>query len=91
MNETEIKGTEVKSKKAEIKGKNVSAKDEIAFVHKGGNRPKYSLNELAQRSIQIFNVPKECVVAAFQHEEKKEATVDEAVELIKCFMKKEVK
>lgn len=51
---------------------------------------KYSVEELAASSSQLFGVPTECVVAACMLAGIKEATEPEAKKIINEFMKREV-
>ena len=52
----------------------------------------YSITELAEHAEKIFgaNVKRECVMAALQMKELKEASVVEAKEIVEAFLKREV-
>lgn len=53
----------------------------------------YSVDELAECASKVFGskVRSECVTAAFKSAGKDTATVEEAIEIVEAFMKKEVK
>lgn len=51
----------------------------------------YTLEELSENAKQLFGVRAECVVAALKATGIRECTVSKAKEIIKAFMKKEVK
>lgn len=51
----------------------------------------YSASELADNAGKIFGVRRECVAAALRASGKAECTVDEAKEIVKKFLKREVK
>ncbi len=51
----------------------------------------YTVEELAENSTYLFSVRAECVVAALKDASIKECTVSKADEVIKSFMRKEIK
>lgn len=76
---------------AKIEG-NVTAKsEETRKIVKSGIATKYSVEELMKAADSRFEVPAECVKAAFLYAGKTGAAESEAVKIIKDFMTKEVK
>ena len=51
----------------------------------------YVISELAMNARKIFNTRQECVTAALRSAGRTEYTVSEAKEIVKKFLKKEVK
>lgn len=51
----------------------------------------YTMQEFAQNSKKLFGVEREVVITAFKMENKLEATLSEAKEIVEKFMRKEIK
>lgn len=67
------------------------AEESVKNAAKGNTATKYKVTELINASEKLFNVKKECAVAALKPLKVSEMTVKEATEKIKEFMSKEVK
>lgn len=52
--------------------------------------PVYTVEELIAAGDKIFEVPKECIMAAFKMEKKKAMSVPEAKAVVKKFMERKV-
>lgn len=83
--EQEAEAAAVKKEQAE------PAQTDARKGYKQPKAPAYSVGELAANAKKLFGVRQECVVVALKAAGKTDCTVSEAEEVIKKFMKKEVK
>lgn len=63
----------------------------IREIPKGKQASVYTAKELAEQADTLFGTRPECIMAALRTEKKTEFTVDEARDLVKKFLKREVK
>ena len=63
----------------------------IGGTQRGKQASVYTAKELAEQADTLFGTRPECIMAALRTEKKTEFTVDEARDLVKKFLKREVK
>lgn len=63
----------------------------IGGTQRGKQASVYTVKELAEQADILFGTRPECIMTALQAEKKTEFTVDEARDLVKKFLKREVK
>lgn len=69
----------------------VGMKISIGETQKVKQASVYTVKELAEQADILFGTRPECIMAALRTEKKTEFTVDEARNLVKKFLKREVK
>ncbi len=69
----------------------VGMKISIGETQKGKQASVYTVKELAEQADILFGTRPECIMTALRTEKKTEFTVDEARNLVKKFLKREVK
>lgn len=69
----------------------VGMETSIGETQRGKQASVYTVKELAEQADILFGTRPECIMAALRTEKKTEFTVDEARNLVKKFLKREVK
>lgn len=82
----DAKAAETVENKAEAAQEQASKKEQ-----KTPRESVYSANELAANAKKVFGTRQECVLSALKAAGKSECTVSEAREIVRKFLKKEVK
>jgi len=85
MDKKEIEQKNEKEKEIELKKEETKSKPKQEI-----KKQEYSVEEFVQQAEQLFQTKSECVIAAFQLSDVKQATQEQAKKIVKSFLEMEV-